>query len=110
MSTHGGQLTSVTSAHMRLEDFRQRPLARLSERKRARPLPDLEEAVANLPAGRPFGEALSRPGTSVIAEYKRRSPSAGIIHEGASVADVAQAYERGGAAAISVITEEDHFG
>jgi indole-3-glycerol phosphate synthase len=42
--------------------------------------------------------------------YKRRSPSAGLIREGASVAEVVQAYERGGAAALSVLTEEDHFG
>jgi indole-3-glycerol phosphate synthase len=47
---------------------------------------------------------------SVIAEHKRRSPSAGVIREGAQVADVVRAYERGGAAALSVLTEHDHFG
>jgi indole-3-glycerol phosphate synthase len=46
----------------------------------------------------------------VIAEYKRRSPSAGTIREDASVSDVVRAYERGGAAALSVLTEHDHFG
>jgi indole-3-glycerol phosphate synthase len=46
----------------------------------------------------------------VIAEYKRRSPSAGTIREGATVTDVVRAYERGGAAAASVLTEQDHFG
>ena len=60
--------------------------------------------------GRPFAEALSRPGTSVIAEHKRRSPSAGTIRDGASCADIVLAYERGGAAAISILTEEAHFG
>ena len=39
-----------------------------------------------------------------------RSPSAGTIREGASCADLVQAYERGGAAAVSVLTEEAHFG
>ena len=39
---------------------------------------------------RPFAEALARPGTSVIAEYKRRSPSAGVIREGASVGEIAR--------------------
>ena len=60
--------------------------------------------------GRPFSEALSRPGTSLIAEHKRRSPSAGEIRKGAKVADIVAAYERGGAAALSILTEEDHFG
>jgi indole-3-glycerol phosphate synthase len=59
---------------------------------------------------RPFAEALSRPGTSLIAEHKRRSPSAGEIRAGWSCADVVSAYERGGAAALSVLTEEAHFG
>jgi len=62
-----------------------------------------------VPEGRPFAEALSRPGTSLIAEHKRRSPSAGTIREGTSCADVVSAYERGGAA-LSVLTEEAHFG
>jgi indole-3-glycerol phosphate synthase len=53
---------------------------------------------------------LTRPGTSVIAEYKRRSPSAGVIREGAEVAEIVRAYERGGAAALSILTEEEHFG
>jgi indole-3-glycerol phosphate synthase len=46
----------------------------------------------------------------VIAEYKRRSPSAGPIREDAACAEIVRAYERGGAAAISVLTEETHFG
>ena len=56
--------------------------------------------------GRPFAEALSRPGTSLIAEHKRRSPSAGAIREGATCAEIVRAYERGGAAALSILTEE----
>src|SRR6185436_18315369 len=51
-----------------------------------------------------------RPGVSLIAEHKRRSPSAGEIRAGASVADVVTAYERGGAAALSILTEGPHFG
>jgi indole-3-glycerol phosphate synthase len=83
---------------------------RLADRKRVRSLADLERALPEQGLDRPFAEALSRPGTSVIAEYKRRSPSAGNIRAGASVSEVVSAYERGGAAAVSVLTEEDHFG
>src|SRR4029453_17816021 len=79
-------------------------------RKRERPLSDLEREARSQPEGRPFAEALSRPETSLIAEHKRRSPSAGTIREGTSCADVVRAYERGGAAALSVLTEEAHFG
>ena len=79
-------------------------------RKRERPLAELEREAGSQPEGRPFAEALARPGTSLIAEHKRRSPSAGTIREGLSCADVVRAYERGGAAALSVLTEEAHFG
>lgn len=79
-------------------------------RRDAVPLDQLERDLAHRPPhDRPFSEALSRPGLSVIAEYKRRSPSAGEIRAGASVADIVCAYERGGAAALSVLTEGPHF-
>lgn len=57
-----------------------------------------------------FHEALVRPGIGVIAEFKRRSPSAGRLHEGdADVAEIAGAYEQGGASALSVLTEGPNF-
>jgi indole-3-glycerol phosphate synthase len=79
-------------------------------RRKAVPLADLESALASPREDRPFSEALTRPGVSVIAEHKRRSPSVGVIREGATVADVVAAYERGGAAALSILTEEQNFG
>ena len=80
-------------------------------RRRAEvPLSALESALAGRGDDRPFSEALTLPGVSVIAEHKRRSPSAGEIRAGVSVADVVLAYERGGAAAISILTEGAHFG
>jgi indole-3-glycerol phosphate synthase len=48
-------------------------------------------------------------GLNIIAEIKRASPSKGIINDQIDVAEVAQMYERGGATAISVLTEEDRF-
>ncbi|HYF26647.1 MAG TPA: indole-3-glycerol phosphate synthase, partial [Baekduia sp.] len=80
-------------------------------RRRERiPLADLEAQLSGRPEDRPFAEALLRPGISVIAEHKRASPSAGPIREGSTVTEIVQAYERGGAAALSVLTEGRHFG
>jgi indole-3-glycerol phosphate synthase len=59
---------------------------------------------------RSFHEALARPGLAVIAEHKRRSPSAGAIREDLALEDVVCAYERGGAAALSILTEGPNFG
>ena len=56
-----------------------------------------------------FRSALQRDGINVIAEFKRRSPSKGMIREGANPIDVARAYQAGGAVAMSVLTEEDYF-
>ena len=47
---------------------------------------------------------------NIIAEFKRRSPSAGTIRTDLSATDVATRYERGGACAISVLTDEQYFG
>jgi indole-3-glycerol phosphate synthase len=82
----------------------------VGRRRASVPLARLEAAIAERPEGRPFSEALMQPGISLIAEHKRRSPSAGLIREGATVEDIVLAYERGGAAALSVLTEPFHFG
>ena len=50
------------------------------------------------------------PCLKIIAEFKRRSPSAGTIRNDVSATDVARCYERGGACAISVLTDEQYFG
>ena len=59
---------------------------------------------------RDFAGALQAPGLSVIAELKRKSPSAGTLGGGADPAEVALSYEAGGAAALSVLTDGPHFG
>jgi len=81
--------------------------ADLQRRRAAVPV----ESLRALPGGAPhaFREALAAPGLAIVAEHKRRSPSAGAIRPGSSVGDVVGAYERGGAAAVSVLTEERHF-
>jgi indole-3-glycerol phosphate synthase len=90
-----------------------RTRAELLDRRATVPVSQLEaEAAARAAADppRPFAAALARPGLSVIAEHKRRSPSAGTIREDLEIEDVVGAYERGGAAALSVLTEHVGFG
>jgi indole-3-glycerol phosphate synthase len=81
---------------------------RVSERRRTRPI---EEVIAErAPARRPFGEALARPGVNVIAEFKRRSPSRGLLRGDLTVEATTRAYEAAGGAALSILTEQDYFG
>ncbi len=82
----------------------------VEDRRAKTPQADLEASLQARGHDRPFNEALVRPGLSVIAEFKRRSPSAGEISATATVAEQVGAYERGGAAALSVLTDERHFG
>ena len=56
-----------------------------------------------------FSAALRREGINVIAEFKRRSPSKGVIRADANLKEIVQSYEAGGAIGISVLTEEDYF-
>jgi indole-3-glycerol phosphate synthase len=96
--------------------------ADVERRRRERPPESLEALLrerADAPAAphrsseRPrgaFASAIARGGIGVIAEFKRRSPSAGAIREGASPQEIVGAYERGGASALSVLTEQASFG
>ena len=70
----------------------------------------LELAAASRPAPPPFAAVLRAPAVAVIAEVKRRSPSAGAINVGLDPVRLARAYATGGAAAISVLTDAAHFG
>lgn len=94
---------------VRLERLVAATRERLERRREERSLAELEELAVEADP-RPFSEALARPGTSLIAEHKRRSPSAGTIREDGDLEGVVAAYERGGAVAVSILTEEEHFG
>lgn len=91
-------------------------LDEILERTRARAA-DAAERKAEIvaaakakPAARPFAAALGGPGLSVIAEIKRRSPSAGAINSALDPVSQATKYAAGGAAALSVLTEPFFFG
>jgi indole-3-glycerol phosphate synthase len=81
----------------------------VERRKRAVPIDTLRAQLGTRGGSRPFNEALVRPGLSLVAEFKRASPSSGDLRPGAEVEELVAAYERGGAAALSVLTDERNF-
>jgi indole-3-glycerol phosphate synthase len=91
-----------------LDDIVAKTRERVAERRRARPIEDVIAETA--PARRPFAEALQRPGVNVIAEFKRRSPSRGLLRSDLTIEATARAYEAAGGVALSVLTEQDYFG
>ena len=76
----------------------------------ARPLDDLLAAAREVSPTRGFRDALTGPGLAVIAEIKRRSPSKGPLNVELDPVAVAAAYDAGGAACLSVLTDEEFFG
>jgi indole-3-glycerol phosphate synthase len=82
----------------------------LERRKREHPLDDDSLSCARRLAGaRRFRDALASPEIGVIAEFKRRSPSAGALHERPDLTEIVAAYARGGAVAVSILTEGPNF-
>jgi len=84
----------------------------VQQRRAQTPLEQLKERVASLPKCRNFYKAITKSnprGLNVIAEVKKASPSAGLIRPDFDPVAIAQTYERCGADAISVLTDEKYF-
>ncbi len=82
----------------------------LERLERELPVRELRHRAEQSSPPRPFAAALRGQTLSVIAEFKRASPSRGAIAQSAQPDEVARAYRAGGASAISVLTEEHRFG
>jgi indole-3-glycerol phosphate synthase len=93
-----------------LETIVARTRERVRERRLKRPLDEMLASAPTPGKRRPFARALRRDGVNLIGEFKRRSPSKGVLREDLTALAVAQAYEASGAAALSILTEEDFFG
>jgi indole-3-glycerol phosphate synthase len=81
----------------------------VERRRREQPLDGAVPRPGGHAGGGRFSEALARPGIGVIAEFKRRSPSAGPLRENPDLREIVAAYARGGAVALSVLTEGPNF-
>ncbi len=93
-----------------LEQIVARKRERLEEAKRKVPLKELRASAPTLIGAGRLISALQPDGINIIAEIKRSSPSKGVIRENFDPVAIARNYTANGAAAISVLTEEDFFG
>lgn len=93
-----------------LEQIAEETRERVKAKKKVKSLEALqEEAEALFKGSFPFKSALSQDGLSFICECKKASPSKGLIAPDFPYLKIAQTYARAGAAAISVLTEPEHF-
>src|ERR1700741_4170926 len=70
---------------------------------------DLERRAADRPAARDFRDALIASPPAIIAEIKQASPSKGVFTDDFQPASIAKLYQSGGAAALSILTDEEFF-
>ncbi|MGO1500189.1 MAG: indole-3-glycerol phosphate synthase TrpC [Marinobacter sp.] len=107
MATHNDKTPTI------LRKIVARKWQEIESRKRAKSLEDLKAQSGDQPETRGFTSALRQrieAGTpAVIAEIKKASPSKGILRDPFNPAEIAESYEAGGAACLSVLTDHDFF-
>ena len=96
---------------MILDEIAEKTIRRVEERKRAVPLEAVKQAAEARPVSEefPFERALRAEGLTFICEVKKASPSKGLIAEEFPYLEIAEAYEKAGAGAISCLTEPYYF-
>jgi indole-3-glycerol phosphate synthase len=82
----------------------------VEESKSKYPLRAVKEGLKDIAPAKDFRKALADRKCAVIAEIKRKSPSRGIIRNDFNPLEIAEVYEKNGAAAVSVLTDETFFG
>lgn len=94
-----------------LHEIAEKTRKRVEECKRRKPLEQVKEEALSMKTetGYPFEKAMAQEGLSFICEVKKASPSKGLIASDFPYVDIARDYERGGARAISVLTEPYYF-
>ena len=109
MSASADFLTRIADdRHRRVEELRARTPAHVLRERLApvRPLGRLERALRRGASA----DGQPAPPLKLLCEFKRASPSRGVLNASADPVSYARLYESGGAAAISLVTEPDHFG
>jgi indole-3-glycerol phosphate synthase len=106
-------MTTKLAAPTVLKKIFDRKIEEVAERRVARPMSEIESAVASADPTRGFRRSLAdrveRGDAAVIAEVKKASPSKGVIRADFQPAEIAASYEAGGAACLSVLTDIDFF-
>lgn len=95
-----------------LDKIKAYKLIEIENDKKIKPLSDIEALAKNAPVVRPFAKALAnsrKNSHSLIAEIKKASPSKGLIRKNFNPSKIAEAYESGGAACLSVLTDTPSF-